>query len=244
MNEIIKRNTTEVASSNANPFLEHADSATQRNIVGKLLSFSKGDWYAGQDKDEVPEGTMFIANMGEMLKGWQRWEDNKPTDQIMGKVMDRFQPPRRSELPDQDRSEWEVDAAGKERDPWQMTNYLLMKGHNDGQLYTFTTSSKGGLDAMALLCRAYGPNMATRPDHWPIVEIGDDSYPHPKKELGRIKYPTFKIVGWALKSVFDADLGEQSAVEDDGALQEEFPEPEPARMAPPAPRPAPKKNRI
>ena len=42
----------------------------------------------------------------------------------------------------------------------------------------------------------------------PVVSIGQDSYPHPKKEYGRIKYPTFEIVGWVEKGLFlspDAD---------------------------------------
>ena len=109
----------------------------------------------------MPDGTRFVANMGELLTGWQRWEDNKPTDSVMGKVMERFQAPRRNELGDMDREQWEVDGTGKERDPWQRTNYLLMKGANDGELYTFTTSSKGGLDAVARLCKDYAPFMAT-----------------------------------------------------------------------------------
>ena len=67
----------------------------------------------------MPAGTRFVANMGELLTGWQRWEDNKPTDMVMGKVMERFQAPRRNELGDMDREQWEVDGTGKERDPWQ-----------------------------------------------------------------------------------------------------------------------------
>jgi len=246
MNDIVTRQNTNIAKQSDNPFADYADSATTTSIVGKLLKFSKGDWLAGKDEDEVPAGTRFVANMGELLTGWQRWEDNKPTDMVMGKVMERFQAPRRNELGDMDREQWEVDGTGKERDPWQRTNYLLMKGANDGELYTFTTSSKGGLDAVARLCKDYAPFMAQKPSEWPVIEIGHDSYAHPNKDFGRIKVPTFKIVGFAPKASFAPDLGEQGlplqhqVVMDDDADVDEFPEPE----AKPAPKPAAKKNRI
>jgi len=242
MNDIVTRNTTAVAKQSDNPFADYADSAVATSIVGKLLKFSKGDWLAGKDEDEVPNGTKFVANMGELLTGWQRWEDNKPTEQRMGKVMERYQAPHRNELGDMDREQWEVDSTGKERDPWQRTNYLLCKGLNDGELYTFTTSSKGGLDAVARLCKDYAPFMATKPNEWPVIEIGTDGYAHPNKDFGRIKVPTFKIAGFEPKATFAPDLGEQQlpSIEDDmNANVDEFPE-----VVAPAPKPAAKRNRI
>jgi len=56
--------------------------------------------------------------MGELYVGWQRWEDNKPTDQVMGKAIEGYKPVLRSSLPDKDQEQWEVDADGKERDPY------------------------------------------------------------------------------------------------------------------------------
>jgi len=139
----------------------------------------------------------------------------------------------RHTLGDTDREQWEVDSTGKERDPWQRTNYLLCKGLNDGELYTFTTSSKGGLDAVARLCKDYAPFMATKPNEWPVIEIGTDSYAHPNKDFGRIKVPTFKIAGFEPKATFAPDLGEQQDADVD-----ELPE------VAPAPKPAAKRNRI
>ena len=109
---------------------------------------------------------------------------------------------------------------GKERDPWQQTNYLLMKGAQDGELYTFTTSSKGGLDAVAQALQGLrAVHGDQRPNEWPVIEIGHDSYAHPNKDFGRIKVPTFKIVGFAPKASFAPDLGEQhQVVMDDDAL--------------------------
>ena len=203
MNEISKPSNTAVGSTAVNPFLAYGEAQNQRAIVGKLLRFTKGDFLAGQEDEEVPVGTQFVANMDEMLAGWIRWENNRPTDHVMGKVSSGYQPPRRNELGDTDKDAWEVDLAGEPRDPWQFSNYLLLKGTGgDSELYTFTTSSKGGLDALGELCKAYGAAMAQRPDEYPVVALGVNAYDHPNRALGRIKVPVFKIVGWAPKGVF------------------------------------------
>jgi hypothetical protein len=94
---------------------------------------------------------------------------------------------------------WETDNDGNPRDPWQFTNHLVLANPDDGQIYTFVTSSKGGLNALGVLCKQYGQAMRQRPNEWPIVELGMGSYAHRDKSRGRIKHPTFKIVGWAPK---------------------------------------------
>ena len=207
MNEVAERKSTAVGSTAANPFLAYGEAASQKSIVGIMLRFSKGDFLAGQSDDEVSPGTKFVANMDEMLAGWIRWEANKPTDHVMGKVSEGYQAPRRNELGDTDKTLWEVDDQGRERDPWQLTNYLLLKGteDDDSELYTFTTSSKGGLNALGDLCKVYGKAMGMHADEYPVIAIGIDSYDHPNRSFGRIKVPTFKVVGWAPKSMFAED---------------------------------------
>ena len=203
MNEVVERKSTAVASTYDNPFQAYGEQASQKSIVGTLLKFSKGDFLAGQDEDEVAVGTRFVANMDEMLVGWIRWESNRPTDHVMGKVSDGYQAPRRNDLGDNDKAQWEVDSDGKPRDPWQFSNYLLMKGTgDDDSLYTFTSSSKGGLNALGDLCKAYGKAMRQRPTEYPVVAVGVGSYQHPNRDYGRIKFPTFEVVGWASKDVF------------------------------------------
>ena len=237
MNEIIKRNQTEVSIAQDDPFLAYADSVAQSNIVGKLLKFSKGDWMAGQDNEEVPDGTKFVINIDELLVGWQRWEDSKPVDQRMGRVIDRFQKPTRQSLGYLDRSEWELDAGGKPRDPWVLTNYILFKGVHDNELYTFSTSSGGGLDAVAVFLKAAIPQKIAHPNEWPVVAIGGTSYLHSDRSIGRVKKPTFKIVGWAPKNVFQSVAEAVQPDDDTDADVDEFPEVVP-------PRPPAKKNRI
>ena len=205
MNDVATGKSTQVGKQESNPFLAYGEAASQKAIVGSLLRFSKGDFLAGQDDEEVSAGTQFVANMDEMLAGWIRWEANKPTDHIMGKVSDGYQPPRRNELGDNDKTAWDVDATGQQRDPWQFSNYLLMKGVVDNELYTFTTSSRGGLNALGDLCKVYGKALPQRPSEYPVIAIGVNAYDHPNRSFGRIKVPTFQVVGWAPKAVFAED---------------------------------------
>ncbi|MEY9493727.1 hypothetical protein [Bradyrhizobium elkanii] len=223
-----QRTGTEVSTPASNPFTAYGEQASQRAIVGTLLRFTKGDYLAGQDDVEVPIGTKFVANMDELMVGWIRWEDNRPTDHVMGHVSANYQPPRRNELGDTDKAMWEVDSQGKERDPWQFSNYLLFKGVKDEELYTFASSSKGGLNALGDLCKAYGKVMAQHPDDWPVIELGGGHYDH--KEFGRTKVPVLKITGWSPK----ADFGEIDAAGDDGGPDHD-PETGEVKEAAPAP---------
>lgn len=240
MSDIIKRSDYAPAlpsDATDNPFLAYANSVLQRNIVGQLLKFAKGDWFAGEHNEQVEPGTEYIANVNEVLIGWIRWQDNKPTDHIMGKVLEGYKPLARGDLGDLDKGEWEIDdKTGKERDPWQESAYMLLKGTSDGELYTFAASSRGARDSVARLLRAYGLVMSQRPDDFPVVAISGDSYEHKDRSRGRIKYPVFTIVDWAPKTSFDPDLGENAAGEpDEPAPVQEPPAPEPAPVVPPKP---------
>lgn len=212
MNDLAtQQHGTAIANTGGNYFQSYGDQVSQRSIVGKLLKFSKGDFLMGEDNDEVEEGTELVANMDELMVGWIRWADSKPTDQIMGKVSEGYQPPRRNELGDDDKAKWEIDEQGRERDPWQFSNYLILKTPGvDGEdaLFTFTTSSRGGLNAIGELCKAYGKAMRQKPDEFPIISLGVDSYQHSNKAYGRIKFPVFKVIGWAPKGEFAEALAE------------------------------------
>lgn len=199
---------TSLAPANErNVFEAYGEQFNSKMIVGRLLKFNKGDWLAGEDDEEIEEGTRFVANMNQLMIGWIKWVENKPAQQLMGSLASGFQPAKRSELGDNDEDEWETDQNGKPRDPWQYSNYLLLKPPGEqaeeDDLLTFATSSKGGISMMGELCQAYGKEMRTRPDEWPIVEIGVRSYMHSNREFGRIKVPTMKVVGWEEKSLFE-----------------------------------------
>jgi hypothetical protein len=186
-----------------NVFEVYGESAGPGYIVGELLKFSKGDWLSGQENREIADGTKLVAVMETLLVGWQRWENQRPVSYRMGLLIEGFVPPPREELGDTDEDTWESNDEGDPRDPWQMTNYLqFIDPKTPDQVFTFTTSSKGGLGAVAKLCREYGRarEKEGRDDQYPVVMLTTGSYAHRDRSLGRIKYPQFNIVGWVTKT--------------------------------------------
>jgi len=178
-----------------------------RAFAGELLKFLQGDFLAGQENREIPLGTRLAALMPTLEIGWQRWDDNRPGERRMGLVSEGFVPPKRSELGDLDERLWDVDSDGKPRDPWQFSNQIVMIDPADGDnVYTFTTSSKGGLGAIGELCRTYGKNLRQQPERIPVIALDAGSYQHRDKSRGRIKFPVFRIIDWAPESDFTAAL--------------------------------------
>jgi hypothetical protein len=188
----------------SDPFEVFADAVQPRTIVGALMKFSKGDFLAGEDGHEIAEGTAFTANLDELMAGWVRWSGGKPIQHLMVRVAEGCTLPKRTELGDDDATRWETDSAGTPRDPWQFTNYLPLL--NEAGLFTFTTSSRGGLSAIGSLCRLYSRHRRKHPDVHPVIALEVGSYQHANKEFGRIKFPKFKLIGWAPKSKFDEAL--------------------------------------
>jgi hypothetical protein len=78
----------ELTTVNDNAFsaFEAAASALSGGESKQVLKFDKGDWYLGQDKDEVPKGTKLAANIMEAEWGWVRWRDGKPAERRMVRV--------------------------------------------------------------------------------------------------------------------------------------------------------------
>jgi hypothetical protein len=218
MNQLVSAQSTSLAPAGGNAFEAYGQAVSQRSIVGKLLKFSKGDYLVGENNEDMPEGTELIANMDELMVGWIKWQDNKPAEQIMGRVSDGYQAPRRTDLGDNNKDDWETDDQGQLRDPWQFSNYLILKEPGeDGELYTFATSSKGGLNAIGELCKSYGKAMRQRPDDLPVVTLKVGSYQHSNKSFGRIKFPIFELTGWAPRVEFTAALAADADTADTGS---------------------------
>jgi len=69
-------------------------------------------------------------------------------------------------------------------------------GEEEG-LYTFISSSRGGLSAVGVLSQRYGRKIREDDQALPVVELDKSSYKHSNKLYGEIYTPVFKIVGWA-----------------------------------------------
>jgi hypothetical protein len=163
---------------------------TRTGMPGIVLKFKKGLWLAGKDNIKMNDVEL-IAHVDQAAFGWIKWELKKQVDFDLGFVAQRFHPKPRAELGDTDRELWIKD------DPWQLTFLLPLSDPENDQLYTFSTTSKGGRDALANLQDAYADNREYHPadaHKLPRVCLSGDYYPHP--DFGRVDTPVFDIVGW------------------------------------------------
>src|SRR5271169_7109405 len=180
--DLAKRNENAVASPYANPWLEAE--AEVGSDLGKILKFVDGVYKVGEDEVEI--GTKFVAQIHQVMRGWVKFENGKPTEKILGKLADGFKMPKREELSDVDESLWEDN-----RDPWSEQWYLPLISESD-ERHTFVTASDGGASAVGALCGAYGRSDRTC---LPIVALRAGSYTS-KKYHKKIHYPEFFVAGW------------------------------------------------
>jgi hypothetical protein len=188
----------EVSDVEPNYFEEYGRAASVgTNIRGKLLKFSKGEYLAGQENDEVAEGTELVAVVDSLLVGWVKWEDERPVDTRMCEVVKGEKPPKRSELGDDDESLWPIDDnSGKPRDPWQKANQLIFRpvdwSGDESDVYTFATQSVGGIGAVAKLSTYYGKEMRQRRGEYPVVSLQMGSYLHKDRKIGKVWFPVLE----------------------------------------------------
>jgi hypothetical protein len=211
-----------LASTNlTDPFLAFADAVHPQHILGKLLKHSKGDYLAGEAEESLPLNTKMIVAMDLLTAGYVEWSGGKPVSHHMVMVADGVKPPQRAELGNSDPVNWENGPDGKPRDPFQFTQYLPMIDEA-GEVFTFSTSARGGVGALAALARQYARGRAAHRDAFPVIELRSDSYPH--AVYGRVKFPVFKIIGWESKSTFWKAAGMEAPI----AEQSDFGHSEPA----------------
>ena len=150
--QVIKQQTNgpAIATYAPDPFEAYANAVAPRTIIGTLLRFSKGDYVAGEEGKEIPNGSTFTANVDELLAGWIKWSGGRPVEHMMVRVAEGHTLPKREALGDSDASHWEADSEGLPRDPWQFTNYLPLLDEQGG-IFTFATSSRGDLRLLVIL---------------------------------------------------------------------------------------------
>jgi hypothetical protein len=156
---------------------------------GTMLLFKKGRWTAGKDAVEMNDEEL-IALVDQSMLGWCKWEDRKPVDYHVGFVRDRYKPPRRHELGANDSSRWEK----RDIDPWQFTFFLPLADPETSELYIFSTTSRGGKDALADLQEAYADHEERDAGKAPRVGLSVGRYRHPS--FGEVETPVFKILNW------------------------------------------------
>jgi hypothetical protein len=186
-----------VATTNRNFFELYGDTVEATSLVGEILKFQKGKFVVGRSEKELPEGTKLVADFNLFRTGWVKWENQRPSMAHMGLIVEGFNPGPRKPLGDNDPELWEKFNDGQPKDPWQFSNELVMfNSKNPDELYTYVTSSKGGLSAVGHLAAEYGRHIRQAADELPVVALEVGGYTHKNKSYGKIKVPLLIVVGW------------------------------------------------
>jgi hypothetical protein len=171
-----------------------AAAARSRKLEGTVLKYTKGMWTAGKD-ETVMNDRQLVALVPQISVGWTKWENKKPVEATIGLVVEGYKPPRRSDLPDLDDSTWEKDKRGEPKDPWLFGMHLQLVDQESGEAFAFSTSSRGGKDALADLVTAYCEHREARGGNdLPVVELRSGSYAHP--DYGQVHVPQLDILKW------------------------------------------------
>jgi hypothetical protein len=164
--------------------------ASERVLRGTLLRFSDWNWTRGKEATPIEKGTKLVA-LG-TAAAWVRWERGKPVEYRMrqsGKPL-----PDREELGSTDQSQWEVAPDGKTpRDPWQSTRFVHLVDADSAEMFTFSTSSWGGREAVINLGDAIARMRSAHPKALPVVALDAAAL---LTRFGRKSRPVFKIVDW------------------------------------------------
>ena len=115
-------------------FREAALAMRSRNgFDAKMVSFRKGSWSSGKDGADM-DGAELIALVHDLMVGWTKWLDRRPADYRLGFIRDRYRPPMRGDLGDNDSALWE--RRNREAvDPWEFSFYLPLFDAAAGQTY-------------------------------------------------------------------------------------------------------------
>jgi hypothetical protein len=199
--ELIKPNGGALVVPGQDPFGAFADATASSSWP--YARFTKYAQYeVGKDGTVIPVDTVVVAVMDQMRTGYKKWLDGTIAGTVMGAVADRFIPPPRRELGDNDPAMWPQGPDGEPRDPWQLCSELPLNLKDTRDVYLFTTSSRGGISAIGALCRVH--SLRRDNDTWPVIKLQVGSYKH--KQYGVIKHPMFTVVGWAKKFAVGGDV--------------------------------------
>jgi hypothetical protein len=204
-----------LVADDGNPWMEMSTELDK--VLGlPRMKFSKEGCFMIGDSEEIAMGTKVIARMEDTEYGWKRWENNTLTDMRWGRMANRYTPPAESDLPNNDPV---GQPDGTTKKPWQFSMAvpftLLGKDNSLGETYAFATPSKGGLNAIRGLCRAYGRRRDQGQPGDLVLELDGDKYWH-RTHNSWVHYPILHVVGWT-----GAD-GKPPSLKDD--LSDDLPE--------------------
>jgi hypothetical protein len=168
----------------------------------KLLKFVKGKYKVGDD--EVPLNTQYVVHANQLTYCWIKFRDKKVIERRIGKAIEKWMPPERDELDDNDAAKWEMGLDGKPKDPWCFQHLLPFEHLESGEVVIFVTPSVGGMIATEELVREYARRLKRKGSRsLPIVKLASKEMP--TKSFGKVPRPYFEVDGW--EDAPDAPIG-------------------------------------
>ena len=162
----------------------------ERVIKGTLLKFSDWRWTKGKEGVEVEEGIRLVA-LG-TAAGWMKWHGGKPIEYVIRQPGKKL--PDRDELSDPEGcGTWEIGPDGKPKDPWQNTRFVYFVDPVSAEVFTFSTSSWGGRQAVNDLAEQIQRVRYAKPGASPLVELHAEPW---LTKFGRKSKPFFKVIDW------------------------------------------------
>lgn len=158
-----------------------------------ILKFVKGRWLVA---DNEINNTELVARPDWTMRGWIRFWDSRPTAYHLGYVVDRYVPPARETLGDNDKTLWEIYCKG--RDPWSLQWHLPFYNPTSGEQLLWSTDTKGGEACIGDLLTAFCDRVDLRPEDettLPRVLLSSGGYNHPTHK-GFVATPQLDILGW------------------------------------------------
>jgi len=220
--------TTEIDTTGGTALASYASAANRFAQVagnmgaseGAFMKFdgNSGTFSFGTDQEELEHGTHLAANIAEVSRGHICWVDGEVKEEVMGSIL-AGDPPNQGSLHDYGPYQTYPDGT---KDGWSEQVVLTFRNPEDGEKYTFKTTSKSGLRAVANLIRDYGKLFKTHPNDTPVVELGANSFvPKNNKKVGKKYAPDFKITAWLtpaeIEKMADAAQAAADDAEEDGA---------------------------
>lgn len=175
----------------------YVDEVAPPGIAGHLTKFTKEGEFRTKDTDEtIGENEDFICLADQTLIGWQRFNGpgEMPT-RDMGLLYENFVLRDKDTLPDRDSSKWELGLDGTPQDPWKSTQYLVLQKVSTGEIYTFSTDSQTGRNAVGQLLRHFNRMEKRRANEYPVVRLKKAGFEHRDPRVGWVNKPAFVVVG-------------------------------------------------
>jgi hypothetical protein len=182
----------------------HLDKVSPQGIAGHLLKLTQNGEFRTKDTDEKIEKTVeFVCLANESFVGWQKFNGpGEPPDRIMGLLYGGFDMPAKDSLPDRDKAFWLPGLSGEPEDPWKYTMCAVLRKVETNELYTFSTDSRSGCQAVTALLRHFNQMEKRHEDAFPVVRL-EAILKERVKVPGTYHVPMFVIVGKSPKESFE-----------------------------------------